>query len=193
MKGVSEVLQLAVIVQGSRPPSSELQPLQKLDFFIPGIAAKRGILEKLLKPGLYVEWTFRFAFYEIKPLQVPESQPVVEDNLYAKSRKVNVPGLDQRIHERYAVVNGHVEDVRVQKLQNHDPRLFIASLAEPGHHAQPFLTCQLFLRDALRHIQKLLSHEPLEFAERFLLENGPYLPPLLGVAFSKNQLPKILE
>jgi len=40
MKRVSEILQLSVIIEGSRPSSLELQTLQKLDLLFSGIAAE---------------------------------------------------------------------------------------------------------------------------------------------------------
>ena len=48
MERVSEVLQLPVIIEGSRPFFLEPQLLQKLDFLLGGIAAEGSILKEVL-------------------------------------------------------------------------------------------------------------------------------------------------
>jgi hypothetical protein len=52
MKRVPEVLEFPVVVEGNRPPSREPQALQKRNLVRGGIAAERGIVEKLFEPWL---------------------------------------------------------------------------------------------------------------------------------------------
>ena len=53
---------------------------------------------------------------------------------------------------------------------------------------EPVFTVQFFFGDILDHVQKLLCHEALEFAERLLLKNRAYLFLFCGCALAENQL-----
>ena len=137
MKRVSEVLQLAVVIKGSRPSFFELQPLQKLDFLFGGIAAEGSILEEPLQTRLHLEGLFRFPFDELESLYGRKGQPAVQDDFHAKSPEVNVPGLDQRIEEGDPVLNRDVVHIGPQKLEDRDPHPFIGPAAETSHQAEP--------------------------------------------------------
>ena len=62
MERVSEVLQLPVIIEGSRPLSAESQFLQKRDFLLGRIAAEGRISKKVFEPRLFIERLFGFPF-----------------------------------------------------------------------------------------------------------------------------------
>ena len=47
--------------------------------------------------------------------------------------------------------------------------------------------------DALRDAEQFLRHEPFELPERLFLEDGADLPVFPGMAFSKNQLPHVVQ
>src|SRR5438874_9326927 len=80
-----------------------------------------------------------------------------------------------------------MEDIRIQKLENQDPRLLIASFAEPSHQAKPVFTCQFLFGNPLGHIQEFLRDEALDLAERRLLKDPAYLFALAGLALEENQ------
>ena len=111
-------------------------------------------------------------------------QSAVQDDFHAEGLEVDVPGFDQRIQERDTVLNRHVEDIRVQELENHYPHLLIASIAELSHQAEPVFTFQFLLGDSLGHVQELLGDEALKLAERLLLKNPAYFSLTVGVAFA---------
>src|SRR6266516_3242823 len=127
MERVSEDLQLSVIVEGRRPLALEPQPLEKLDFLRGHRAAERRILKEFLEPGLFADRLFDFPLDKLESLRLPWDDAVVEDNLQTERRKVDVPGFNQRIQERDAVLSGHVEDVRIEELEHDDPHLLIAA------------------------------------------------------------------
>src|SRR5690348_249567 len=77
MERVSEVLQLPVVVEGTRPLALELQPLEKLDFLRGRRAAERRIPKEFLEPRLFHEVLFGFQFDKLKLLNVPSDQSVV--------------------------------------------------------------------------------------------------------------------
>src|SRR5437773_9840734 len=92
MERVSEVLQLAVIVEGRRPLALELQPLEKLDFLRGRRTAERRILKEFLEPGLFDEVLFGFQFDKLKLLHVPSDQSGVQDDFQPTRRRVHVQG-----------------------------------------------------------------------------------------------------
>src|SRR2546428_3166808 len=126
MERVSEVLQLPVVVQGRRTLSLELQAPEKFDFLRGRGAAEGGILKELLEAGLVADGLSGLLLDELESLRLPRDDFVVQDDLQTERRQVDVPGLDQRIQERDAVLSGQVEDIRVEKLEHDDPHLFIA-------------------------------------------------------------------
>jgi hypothetical protein len=86
-----------------------------------------------------------------------------------------------------------VEDVGIQKLEDGDPHLLMASVAESGNEPEPTFIFQLFPGKLLDDIQQGLGYQTFEFAEGLPLENGAY-PILFGrVAFAQDQLPNFLE
>src|SRR5207302_3831167 len=121
MERVPQVLQLAVIVAGRRALALERQPLEKRDFLRGRRAAERRILEEFLEPGLLADRLFAFPLDKLESLRLPWDDAVVQDNLQTKRRQVDVPGFNQRIQERDAVLSGHVEDVRIEELEHDDP------------------------------------------------------------------------
>src|SRR6184192_2133234 len=100
MERVSEVLQLPVIVEGRRPLALELQPLEKLDFLRGRGAAEGRILKELPQPRLFADGLFGFPLDKLESLRLPWDDAVVQDNLQAERRKVDVPRFNQRIQER---------------------------------------------------------------------------------------------
>ena len=93
-------------------------------------------------------------------------EPAVWDDFHAKGLEVDIPGVDDRIEEGDAVFNRDVEDVRVQKLENGNAHLLVAAAAELGHQAQPLFILQFLFGNSLGDIQKFLSDQAFEFAER---------------------------
>src|SRR5712664_4579948 len=127
MERVSEALQLPVIVEGRRPLALELQPLEKRHFLRGRRAAERRILKEFLEPGLFADRLYGFPLDKLESLRLPWDDAVVEDNRQTERRKVDVPGFNQRIQERDAVLCGDVEDVRIEELEHDDPHLLIAA------------------------------------------------------------------
>src|SRR2546427_3971726 len=80
MERVSEVLHLPVIVEGRRPLTQELQPLEKLDFLRGRRAAEGRILQERLEPGLFDEVLFGLELDELKLLHVPGDKSVIEND-----------------------------------------------------------------------------------------------------------------
>src|SRR5690242_3626205 len=193
MKGVPEVLQLAVIIERRRPPSVEPQPLEKLDFLLGGIAAEGGILEELFQTWLTLDNRLRLLFYILESLDSLEGQPAVQHDFYAKGFEVDVPRLDQRIEKRDAIFDRYMEDICIQKLENHHPHFLIASLAQPGYQTQPVFTFQFFFGDSLGHIQKLLCDQAFELAEGFFLKDHADLPALGRRTFAEDQFAKFMK
>src|SRR5207245_6323633 len=101
-------------------------------------------------------------------LRLPWDDAVVYDKLQAERREVDVPGFNQRIQERDAVLSAHVEDVRIEELEHDDPHLLVAAATEPSHHPEPVVILELVFRHALDHIQQRLGDEAFELAERLL-------------------------
>ena len=77
METVSEVLQLPVIIEGSRPLSAESQFLQKRDFLLGRIPAEGRILKEVFEPRLFIERLFGFPFHKPKLLRGSRSQSAV--------------------------------------------------------------------------------------------------------------------
>src|SRR6184192_1811543 len=188
MERVSEVLQLPVIIEGRRPLALELQPLEKLDFLRGHRAAERRILKEFLEPGLFADRLFDFPLDKLESLRLPWDDAVVEDNLQTERREVDVPGFNQRIQERDAVLSGHVEDVRIEELEHDDAHLFIAAATEPSHHPEPVVILELVVRHALDHVQQRLRDEAFELAEGLLFKDRAdvFLP--LGITLAQDQL-----
>src|SRR5947207_3745199 len=120
-------------------------------------------------------------------------QSPVQYDVHAKSLEVDIPGLDQRIEERHAVRDRDMENIRIQELEDGDPHLFIAALAQASHQAEPLFTVQFLSCDSLGHFQDLLRHQAFQFSEWLLLKDCQNLLPFPWLALAKYQLPKILE
>src|SRR5258708_34911283 len=91
------------------------------------------------------------------------------------------------------VLNGHVEDLSLQELENADSHRFIATAAESRHRVEPGFTFQFVFGDFLDHVQKLLCDEAFEFSERLLFKNRTYLFFFGGCALAENQLSNFLK
>src|SRR5207247_931037 len=107
------------------PLALELEPPEKLDFLRGSGAAQGRILKEFLEPGLFDEVLFGFQFDELEFLHVPHDESLVQDDFQSERRKVDVPGFNQRIQERDTVLNGHMEDVRIEELEHENAYLFI--------------------------------------------------------------------
>src|SRR6059036_382435 len=171
MERVPEALQLPVIVEGRRPLALELQPLEKLDLRRGRRAAERRILKEFLEPGLFADRLVGFLLDKRESLRLPWDDAVVEDNRQTERRKVDVPGFNQRIQERDAVLSGHVEDVRIEELEHDDPHLLIAAATELSHHTEPVVILEFVFRHALDHVQQRLGDETFELAEGLLFKD----------------------
>src|ERR1700674_2440152 len=81
-----------------------------------------------------------------------------------------------------------MEHVGVQKLEDYDPHLLIASATESSHRVEPLFTIQFFSGDSLDHVQKLLRDEAFEFTKGLLLKNRSYLLLFFRCALTEHQL-----
>ena len=131
---------------------------------------------------------FGFQFDELEFLHVPHDESLVQDDFQSERRKVDVPGFNQRIQERDTVLNGHVEDVRIEELEHENAHLFIAPAADLRHRPEPGFVFQFLLGQSLHHVQQLLRDQAFELAEGLLLEHRAYLSFRVGVALAKDQL-----
>src|SRR5437763_11530208 len=86
-----------------------------------------------------------------------------------------------------------MEDVCVQKLEDHDPHLLIASATESSHRVEPRFTVQFFSGDSLAHVQKLLRDEAFEFTEGLLLKDRSYLLLFFRRALPEYQLSNLMK
>src|SRR5207244_9209132 len=86
-----------------------------------------------------------------------------------------------------------MEDVCVQKLEDHDPHLLIASATESSHLVEPRFTVQFFSGDSLAHVQKLLRDEAFEFTEGLLLKDRSYLLLFFRRALAEYQLSNLMK
>src|SRR6266487_6060405 len=109
MQRVPEALPLPVIVEGRRPRVREPQLLEKRDFLDGCAAAERRILKEFLEPGLFADRLLGFPLDKLESLRLPWDDAVVKDNRQTERREVDVPGFNQRIQERDAVLSGDVD------------------------------------------------------------------------------------
>src|SRR2546430_4900063 len=86
-----------------------------------------------------------------------------------------------------------MEDVCVEKLEDHDSHLLIASPTDSSHGAEPLFVFQFLSGDSLDHVQELLCDEALELAKGLLFKNRPYLLLFFRCALAQNQLSNFLE
>src|SRR5437867_13121723 len=100
METVSEVLQLPVIIEGSRPLSAESQFLQKRDFLLGRIPAEGRILMEVFELRLFIERLFGFPFHKRNLLRGSRIQSGVCDNVLVKSREVDASCLNERSRGR---------------------------------------------------------------------------------------------
>src|SRR5207249_8348047 len=86
-----------------------------------------------------------------------------------------------------------MEDVCVEKLEDHDSHLLIASPTYSSHRAEPLFVFQFLSGDSLEHVQELLCDEALELAKGLLFKNRSYLLLFFRCALAQNQLSNFLE
>ena len=86
-----------------------------------------------------------------------------------------------------------MEDIRIQELQDHDARLFIASAAEPSYRAKPRFTLQLLSGDSLDDVQKLLCDEAFKLAKGLLRKDRLDLLLLFRWALAQNQFSSLCK
>src|SRR5271169_393217 len=86
-----------------------------------------------------------------------------------------------------------MEDVSVQKLEDHDPHLLIASATESSHRAEPFFTFQFLSGDSLAHVQKFLCDEAFEFTKGLFLKDRSDLLLFPRCALAEHQLSNFLK
>src|SRR5439155_20344908 len=86
-----------------------------------------------------------------------------------------------------------MKDVGVKELENDHPDLLVTSSAEPRHAAQPALVLQFSSGHVLHHVEQFVRDQPLELAERLLLENRANVTFSLGTTLGEDQSPNFLE
>src|ERR1700694_25464 len=86
-----------------------------------------------------------------------------------------------------------MEDVGVQKLEDYDPHLLIASATESSHRVEPLFTFQFLPGDSLDNVQKFLCDEAFEFTKGLLLKDRSYLLLFSRYALPEHQLPNFLK
>src|SRR5207253_6989882 len=86
-----------------------------------------------------------------------------------------------------------MEDVCVEKLEDHDSHLLIASPTDSSHGAEPLFVFQFLSGDSLDHVQELLCDEALELAKGLLFKNRSYFLLFFPCALAVNQLSNFLE
>src|SRR2546425_12875222 len=86
-----------------------------------------------------------------------------------------------------------MEDVCVEKLEDHYSHLLIASPTDSSHRVEPLFVFQFLSGNPLEHVQELLCDEALEFAKGLLFENRSYFLLFFRYAFAENQLSNLLE
>src|SRR5207244_4564759 len=95
------------------------------------------IPKEFQQPGLSSRRLFGAPLDKRESPRPPWDDAVIQDNLQTERRQVDVPGFNQRIQERDAVLSGHLEDVRIEELEHDDPHLFISAATEPSHTTEP--------------------------------------------------------
>src|SRR4029453_5676 len=73
------------------------------------------------------------------------------------------------------------------------PHLFIHGGGESSDETKPVLIVQFLFRHSLRDVEQLLGDEPLEGAERLLLEHRTHGLRFSWSALAQNQLPHFSE
>src|SRR5438876_3369306 len=86
-----------------------------------------------------------------------------------------------------------MEDVCVQKLEDHDPHLLIASATESSHRVEPFFTFQFLPGDLLADVQKFLCDEAFEFTKGLLLKDRSDLLLFSRCALAEYQLSNFMK
>src|ERR1700687_2426203 len=86
-----------------------------------------------------------------------------------------------------------MEDVGVQKLEDYDPHLLIASATESSHRVEPLFIFQFLPGDLLAHVQKFLCDEAFEFTKGLLLKDRSDLLLFSRCALAEHQLPNFMK
>ena len=193
MQRVTEILELTVVVERRRVLAVEGEPLEEFDFLFSGVGAEDRVAEEGFESGLDGEGAWGGAFHELETLAVAGRETRVQRNLHAERFQVDVPGFDERVDVGNAVVDRDVEDVGVEKFENHDTRLMIAALAKAGDRAQPLFAPQFLAGGVFGDIEQFLGDEALQFAEWLLLKNCAYAAGVSRLAFAESQLAEGIE
>src|SRR5689334_6531935 len=125
MKGISQVLQLSVIVERAGPSAPKSKGFEKFDFFFCGVAAHGGVLNEFLEPALLLYGPTRFDFNVMEPHQLRRRQPPVQDNFHLESFQIDIPQINKWVKKRNAMIGRDVENVRIQKLESACPHFFV--------------------------------------------------------------------
>src|SRR5437588_11956091 len=173
-------------------PSAEPPALQEIGFFLRCGPPQWLAPEEFFWARLFLDLS-SFPFDKLEFLCIIRNKSPVQDDFHAEGREIDIPGFDQGIQEGNAVLDGHVEDIRVEELEDADPHRFITSAAKSRYRVEPGFIRQLVFRDSLDNVQQLLCDEALEFAEGLLLKNHPYLVLFAGRALAENQLSNFFE
>ena len=104
MQRVSQILQLAVVVAGDRQSAPELQRFEKLDLVFCRTATQGGILEERLESRFFAGRCDSFPFHELESFGVFGRQAPISTQSPSRTAQVDVPGFNQRIEKRRAVL-----------------------------------------------------------------------------------------
>src|SRR5688572_28665294 len=104
MHRIPEILQLSIVVERAWSPPFECLPSQKRNFVPGNVSAEREVLQELSQSRLVIYGIVKLPLNEIQFLHVPGHKPVVQHDFHAKGRKVDFPGLKQRVQKRDAVL-----------------------------------------------------------------------------------------
>src|SRR5436305_1636592 len=77
--------------------------------------------------------TLGFLLDKLESLNACRCQPAIQTDSHPERAQVDVPGVDHRIEEGNTTFHGDTEYVCVQKFENRDSHLLIATPAELRH------------------------------------------------------------
>src|SRR5580658_46371 len=170
---IAQVLQLSIIIQRSGMPAWDMQRLEEFDLPLGSIAAQRLVVEELFEARFQCERLRWLLFCKLKPHAAARRRPPIHDNFHGESHQVHIPGMDDRIEERDAIL--------------------IAAGAHLSRQIPPILSAQFFPRYVLRNVEKFLRHQPLQLSERLLLKNPADFLLSGGLTVAEDQIPALQE
>lgn len=135
----------------------------------------------------------RLLFDEFKTFATARREPGIEHHIHGERLQIHIPGVNNRIEKRDAILNRDIEDFSLEKFQARHSHLLITAASRLCHQTQPVFTFQLLFGDALHDIQKLLGDQAFQFAEGLFFKNPPHFRFLIRIALPQNQFTAFLE